>query len=86
MRIWSLASEAAGQASRGSLLAWGSIQGGGMGLGLSSPRKMSLGSVPLTFLWREALPDPPVEHLTAEGVVDGIDRGHRLGDEGRYLL
>lgn len=57
-----------------------------MGLGLSSFRKMLLGSVSFIFLGREVLLDFFVEYFIVEGVVDGVDRGYRFGDEGRYLL
>lgn len=42
--------------------------------------------VPLISLRREALPDPPLDHLTAQGIVHSVDRGCHFGNESRYLL
>ena len=52
----------------------------------AAPQWGSLLPVPLFPLWRKALPDPPVHHVTAQGIVHGIDCGHCLGNESGHLL
>lgn len=59
---------------------------GQVGLGPSSTTERPGCSVPLTSLRGQARPEPSVNHVTAQGVVHSVDRGHRFGNECGHLL